>query len=53
MKRILVIGSSGLLRSHLVKTLQGKAEVVEASHTRAPLKVDIADPASLRRLFQG
>jgi NAD(P)-dependent dehydrogenase (short-subunit alcohol dehydrogenase family) len=51
MERILVIGSSGLLGSHLVKALQGKAEVVEASFSRAPLKVDIADPASLRRLF--
>jgi NAD(P)-dependent dehydrogenase (short-subunit alcohol dehydrogenase family) len=52
MKRVLVIGSSGLLGSHLVKALQGKAEVVEASFSRGPLKVDIADPASLRRLFE-
>jgi len=52
MKRILVIGSTGLLGSHLVKALQGKAEVVEASLGRAPLKVDISDPASLRRLFE-
>ena len=51
MKRVLVIGSSGLLGSHLVKALQGKADVVEASFSRAPLHVDIADPASLRRLF--
>jgi NAD(P)-dependent dehydrogenase (short-subunit alcohol dehydrogenase family) len=52
MTRVLVIGSSGLLGSHLVKALQGKAEVVEASFGRAPLRVDIADPASLRRLFE-
>jgi len=51
MRRVLVIGSSGLLGSHLVKALQGKADVVEASFSRAPLHVDIADPASLRRLF--
>ena len=51
MTRVLVIGSSGLLGSHLVKALQGKADVVEASFSRAPLHVDIADPASLRRLF--
>jgi NAD(P)-dependent dehydrogenase (short-subunit alcohol dehydrogenase family) len=31
MKKILVIGASGLLGSHLVKALQGKAEVIEAS----------------------
>ncbi len=52
MKRILVIGSSGLLGSHLVKALQSKAEVIEASFQRAQLKVDIADPASLKSLFQ-
>jgi NAD(P)-dependent dehydrogenase (short-subunit alcohol dehydrogenase family) len=52
MTRVLVIGSSGLLGSHLVKALQGKADVVEASFSRAPLRVDIADPASLRRLFE-
>ena len=52
MKRILVIGSTGLLGSHLVKALQGKAEVVKASFTRAPHRVDIAAPASLRRLFE-
>jgi NAD(P)-dependent dehydrogenase (short-subunit alcohol dehydrogenase family) len=51
MQRVLEIGSSGLLGSHLVKALRGKADVVEASFSRAPLHVDIADPASLRRLF--
>jgi NAD(P)-dependent dehydrogenase (short-subunit alcohol dehydrogenase family) len=35
-----------------VKALQGTAEVVEASFRKAPLQVDIADPASLRRLFE-
>jgi len=51
MTRVLVIGSSGLLGSRLVKALQGKADVVEASFSRGPLNVDISDPASLRRLF--
>ena len=52
MKRVLVIGSSGLLGSALVKSLQGKAEVLEASFGRAPHKVDIADPVSVRALFE-
>jgi NAD(P)-dependent dehydrogenase (short-subunit alcohol dehydrogenase family) len=52
MKRVLIIGSSGLLGSHLVKALEGRAEVVEASRSSAPLKVDISDTASLRRLFE-
>jgi len=52
MKKILVIGASGLLGSHLVKALQGKAEVIEASRKHSTVAVDIADPASLRRLFE-
>ncbi len=31
MKRVLVIGSTGLLGAEVVKALQGQAEVVEAS----------------------
>jgi len=52
MKRVLVIGSTGLLGSEVVRALQGRADVVGASFSRAPLKVDIADPSSLRRLFE-
>jgi len=52
MQRVLVIGSSGLLGSHLVNALKSKAEVVEASFSRAAHKVDISDPASLRQLFE-
>lgn len=51
MNRVLVIGASGLLGSHVVKALAGRAEVVEASLRRAALKVDIAEPASLEALF--
>jgi hypothetical protein len=40
MKRVLMIGSTRLLGSHLVKALEGRSEVVEASHLRAPLRVD-------------
>ncbi len=52
MKKVLVIGSTGLLGVEVVKALRGRAEVVEASFSRAPLKVDLADPTSLRRLFE-
>lgn len=52
MKKVLVIGSSGLLGSHLVKALQGRAEVVGVSRRTGSPQVDIADPASLRRLFE-
>jgi NAD(P)-dependent dehydrogenase (short-subunit alcohol dehydrogenase family) len=53
MKRVLVIGASGLLGSHIVTQLQGKAEVLQASATRGALKVDISSPDSLRTLFAG
>ena len=52
MKRVLVIGATGLLGTEIVKALRDRAEVVGASASRAPLRVDIADPASLRRLFE-
>ncbi len=52
MKRVLVIGATGLLGTEIVKALRDRAEVVEASGSRAPHRVDIADPASLRRLFE-
>jgi len=52
MKRVLVIGATGLLGTEIVKALRDRAEVVEASSHRAALRVDIADPASLRRLFE-
>jgi len=52
MIRVLVIGASGLLGSHIVTQLQAKAEVLEASATRGPLKVDISSPESLRALFE-
>jgi NAD(P)-dependent dehydrogenase (short-subunit alcohol dehydrogenase family) len=52
MKKILVIGASGLLGSHLVKALQGKAEVIGASRKHSTIAVDIADPMSVRRLFE-
>ena len=52
MKKVLVIGASGLLGSHLVQALKDTAEVVEASLRRSALTVDIADPASLRHLFE-
>jgi NAD(P)-dependent dehydrogenase (short-subunit alcohol dehydrogenase family) len=52
MKRALVIGSSGLLGSALVEVLRESSEVVEASFGRAPHKVDIAEPASVKALFE-
>ena len=54
MKKIMVIGATGLLGSHLVQLLKAQTpttEVVEVSLNGAGLKADIADAQSLRRLF--
>lgn len=54
MKKIMVIGATGLLGSHLVQLLKSQArpiEVVEVSLNGAGLHVDIANAQSLHRLF--
>jgi NAD(P)-dependent dehydrogenase (short-subunit alcohol dehydrogenase family) len=51
MKRILVIGASGLIGRAIVDALADRADVVRASLSRAPEKVDISSPDSLRALF--
>ena len=51
MKKVLVIGATGLLGSHVVKALEGTADVVQASFSGAGLKVDISKPESLKSLL--
>lgn len=49
--RILIVGSTGLLGSALVKTLTSRGhEVLQASRT-SDFRVDIADPASIAELY--
>ena len=52
MKKILVLGSTGLIGSHIVKALEGKHDVIGASLTASPFKVDISKPASIKNLFE-
>lgn len=47
MKRILVIGASGLLGRHVVQALEGRAEVIQAAHTGAAVAIDITRPDSI------
>lgn len=51
MKKVLVVGATGTIGSAVVAALSSKYEVLRASHQKAPLKVDISDPGSIRRLF--
>jgi NAD(P)-dependent dehydrogenase (short-subunit alcohol dehydrogenase family) len=51
MKRILVVGATGTIGKAVVAALSGKYDVVAASHQKAPHKVDISDPSSIRALL--
>ncbi|MBI4885525.1 MAG: short chain dehydrogenase [Acidobacteria bacterium] len=49
--RILVIGATGTIGSAVAAALGGRHDLVLASLQKAPERVDIADPASIRALF--
>lgn len=51
MKRILVVGASGLLGSNVVAALADSAEVLTASRSDPEFPVDISDPASIGAMF--
>lgn len=53
MKRVLVIGSSGLLGSAIVNALKPSMEVIEASRSSKSQPVDISNAQSLNDLFRG
>jgi len=52
MKRVLVIGSKGLLGSAISKILQPTHEVIEASRSSKLHPVDISNPESIKALFE-
>lgn len=52
MKKILVVGASGLLGRNIVAELGDGAEVVQASRSSGTETVDIADRESIARLFE-
>src|SRR5436309_14690157 len=49
--RILLIGATGTIGKAIAAALGARHEVLLASHQQAPLRVDIADPASIRSLY--
>ncbi len=51
MKRILIIGASGLLGREICGQLPGQVELIEAALSKAPYRVDISDEASLSALL--
>lgn len=50
--RILVIGATGTIGKAVVAALGSRHDVIPASRHKAHEQVDIADPASLRSLFE-
>jgi NAD(P)-dependent dehydrogenase (short-subunit alcohol dehydrogenase family) len=50
--RILLIGSTGLIGQAIASALGDRHEIIGASHQKAQERVDLADAASIRALFQ-
>lgn len=50
--RILVIGATGTIGKKVVAALGNRHEIIEASQHKARERIDIADPSSVRSLFE-
>jgi NAD(P)-dependent dehydrogenase (short-subunit alcohol dehydrogenase family) len=50
--RILVVGGPGTIGREVVKALASGNEVIQASRSHSPVKVDITDPASIRAMYK-
>ncbi len=50
--RILVIGATGTIGGAVVAALLAGHKVISASMRNAPIKVDIADPESIRQMYR-
>lgn len=49
--RILVVGATGTIGREVALALSERHEVISASHSRSPHKVDLASPQSIKDLF--
>lgn len=50
--RILLIGATGTIGSAIAAALRDRHDVVEVSHKKTALTVDIADPESIRAMYK-
>ena len=50
--RILVVGATGIIGRAVVSALEPRHEVVPVSHRSGPLTLDLADSASIQRLYE-
>ena len=49
--KILLVGATGTIGTAVTQALETRHEVLRASHSRSPLKLDLADPESIRQLY--
>jgi len=50
--KVLVVGATGTIGSAVAAALSARHEVIPASHTKSAHKVDLADPESIRKMYQ-
>jgi NAD(P)-dependent dehydrogenase (short-subunit alcohol dehydrogenase family) len=50
--KVLVVGATGTIGAAFVKAIQGRHEVIESSHSKSALSVDIQSPDSIKKLYQ-
>ena len=50
--RIVVIGATGTIGRAVVEALRPGNEIIEASRSKSPVTVDIADPSSIRAMYE-
>ncbi|MCK6617215.1 MAG: short chain dehydrogenase [Cyclobacteriaceae bacterium] len=50
--RIIIVGSTGTIGSHVAAELEKRHEVIRASATRGPLKVNITLASSIRAMYR-
>jgi NAD(P)-dependent dehydrogenase (short-subunit alcohol dehydrogenase family) len=49
--RVLVVGASGIIGSAIADALRGRHDVVRASRSKSPVRVDLDDVASIRAMY--
>lgn len=52
MKKVLILGATGLLGNAVAEQLEGKAEIIKASRSNTENPVNLADSDSLKALFK-
>lgn len=50
--RVIVVGATGTIGNAIVEALGASHQIVPVSHRRSPVTVDLADKASIRRMFE-